>query len=364
MDKTSTDNISIKDEKSLIEGIIEFKKILGDKVVIPAHHYQRSEIVKLSNFVGDSYKLAKESSKTKSSYIVLCGVRFMAESAKILANPSQKVLIPDTMAGCPMADMVDTNIINNIWDKLKKESSKEIAPVVYMNSYADMKSFCGEKGGSVCTSSNARKIIEYYFSKNMSVLFFPDYHLGKNIANSMNIPSSEIMKVKKDGTLEDGKDPKDAKIFLYDGFCHVHQTFKEGDILTLLEKKEANFNIIVHPECPENVVKLANNFGSTEQIYNAVKNSKPGSNWAIGTEYNFVKRMAEEFTDKTIVPLRVSPCVNMAKITLDKLYASLKSIIENEKNGDKLKYEITVSNEYIEKSRVALQKMIDIVENS
>ncbi|HOV14467.1 MAG TPA: quinolinate synthase NadA [Spirochaetota bacterium] len=358
---TNKSDIEIKE---LTDKIIEIKNKLGKRVIIPAHHYQRNEIVKLSDFIGDSYKLAKESSKTNSDYIVFCGVRFMAESAKILAKSNQKVLIPNVMAGCPMADMIDINNANKIWNIIEKQCERKIAPIVYMNSYADMKSFCGEKGGSVCTSSNAKKIIEYYLSKNVAIFFFPDYHLGKNIANTMNIPENQIAKVKKDATIETTGDPKNVKIFLYDGFCHVHQTFTESDILSLLRKKNSDYHIIVHPECKEEIVKLADSYGSTEQIYNTIKNSEPGSMWAVGTEYNFIQRMADEFKDKVIIPLRVSPCMNMEKINLENLYESLNSILEYENESGTLKYEVTVSDEYIEKSKTALQKMIDIVEGN
>ena len=352
----------MENKEILIEKIKELKNKLNGKVVIPAHHYQRNEIVGLSDFVGDSYKLAKESSNTKSDYIVFCGVRFMAESAKILASPNQKVLIPNIMAGCPMADMIDLNTANNIFKIMQNQCNNQISPVVYMNSYADMKSFCGEKGGSVCTSSNAKKIIEYYFSEGKSIFFFPDFHLGKNIANSLGIPEKQIVKVKKDGSLISEGDIKEAKIFLYDGFCHVHQTFTEGDIMTLLRKKNSDYNIIVHPECSENIVKLADSYGSTEQIYKTIKEAPKGSMWAVGTEYNFINRMAEDFKDKVIIPLRVSPCMNMEKITLENLHESLLSIFDFENGKGNLKYEITVDKEYIEKSKTALKKMIEIVE--
>lgn len=352
----------MENNQELIKKIKDIKDKLKGRVVIPAHHYQRNEIVSLADFVGDSYILAKESAKTKSDYIVFCGVRFMAESAKILSSPEQKVLIPDMSAGCPMADMIDTNTAVKIFDIMQSRCSNPIVPVVYMNSYADMKSFCGEREGSVCTSSNAKKIIEYYFSQNKSVFFFPDYHLGKNIANTLKIDEKYVVKVKKDGTLISKGDVKEAKIFLYDGFCPVHRNFTESDVLSFLRKKNSDINIIVHPECDESVVNIADRYGSTEQIYKAVKDSPEGSMWAIGTEYNFVNRMAQEFKDKVINPLKVSPCPNMEKITLQKLHESLLSIVDFENSKGDLKYEIFVDRDYVEKSQTALRKMIEITE--
>lgn len=347
-------------EKEITEKIIDLKNQLKDKITIPAHHYQNIEIVKLSDFIGDSYKLAVESSKTSAKYIIFCGVRFMAESASILAKDYQKVLIPNVQAGCPMADMIDLKIANKVYEIMSNACENKIIPVVYMNSYADMKSFCGEKDGSVCTSSNAKTILEYYFKQGHSVFFFPDYHLGKNTSNLMGIPQQQIVKVKKDGTLECTGDVKKAKLFLWDGFCHVHQTFTEGDI-KLVKEKYSNIKIIVHPECKESIVKLSDMSGSTEQIYKIIKESPAGTTWAVGTEANFIYRMSKDFRDKVIIPLRVSPCMNMEKITLSLLYQSLQSVMDYDNNSGSLKYEISVAQEYKINAHKSLQKMIDIV---
>jgi quinolinate synthase len=345
----------------IIDKIQILKKEFGKKVVIPAHHYQNIEIVKLADFIGDSYKLSVDSSKANSQYIVFCGVRFMAESAKILSKDDQKVLIPNIQAGCPMADMIDLKIANKVYDVMSSNCNNEIIPVVYMNSYADMKSFTGEKNGAVCTSSNARKILEYYFKKGKSVFFFPDFHLGKNTANAMGISIDEVVKVKKDATLETSGDVRKAKIFLWDGFCHVHQTFTEGDI-KIIREKSPDTKIIVHPECNENVVKLSDVSGSTEQIYKTIKDSPEGSSWAVGTEANFISRIAHDFPDKTITPLRTSACFNMEKIKLQTLFDSLQSIVDFENGKGDLKYEINVDKIFKENANKALKKMIEIVE--
>ena len=348
-------------KEKLIEHIKSLKKKIGNKVIIPAHHYQDIEIIKFGDFIGDSYKLAVESGKTNSDFILFCGVLFMAEGASILAKSNQKVLIPEPRAGCPLADMADLPSIKKAYNLISKESKKEIAPVVYMNSYAELKSFCGEKKGAVCTSSNARKILEYYFKKDMAILFFPDYYLGKNTANSMNIDEKHIVKIKKNLTLETIGKINEAKIFLWDGFCPVHQKFTSGDV-KFLREKHPNIKIIAHPECQEEVVNESDLSGSTEKIYRLVKKSSSGSVWGIGTETTFVNRLAKEHPDKIILPLRESVCKNMVKIKLSHLASSLESIVEYLEAHGRLRYEITVDDKYKTNAKKALKKMIEIVE--
>jgi len=260
-----------------------------------------------------------------------------------------------------MADMIDINIANKVYDIMSKSCDNEIIPVVYMNSYADMKSFTGQKGGAVCTSSNAKKILEYYFKLGKSVFFFPDFHLGKNTANLMNIKEEQIVKVKHNLTLESKDDIKKAKLFLWDGFCHVHQTFTLGDI-KIIKEKWNDVKIIVHPECKEEIVNASDVSGSTEQIFKAIKDSPSGSKWAVGTEANFIFRIASENPDKTIVPLRTSACFNMEKIKLESVVDSLQSIIDFESGKGNLKYEVQVNDEYKINANLALRKMIEIVE--
>ncbi|HPP04035.1 MAG TPA: quinolinate synthase NadA [Spirochaetota bacterium] len=347
------------ERETIIDNIIKLKEKLKESVIIPVHHYQNYDIVKLGDFIGDSYKLAVESSKTDKEFIVFCGVKFMAEGTKILAKSFQKVLIPDIMAGCPMASMIDYNIAEKIFNILQQDCKREISPVVYMNSYADMKAFCGKNGGSVCTSSNAEKIIKYYLENNKSIFFFPDYNLGINTVNKLGIPKENIVKVKRDLSIEG--DVKNALLFLWDGFCIVHKNFKTTDILELRKRYEG-IKIIVHPECDEDVVNLADYSGSTEKIYKTIKEAPSGSIWGIGTETVFVDRLQKEFPDKKILPLRESKCVNMEKITLNKLYDSLLSILSYKESKTTLKYEIPEIVEYKEDAKIALQKMIEIVE--
>lgn len=345
----------------LIEKIKNLKKELGNRLVIPTHHYQARDIVKLGDFVGDSYKLAVECSKTNADFIVFCGVLFMAEGAKILSKPNQKVLLPEPTAGCPMADMASIELVEKSYRLISEKCNRAVVPVVYINSYADLKSFCGEKAGAVCTSSNAPMIIDYYLKKDKAVLFFPDYYLGINTVRSMNIDNQYIVKVKRNMSFDSSHDAKYAKIFLWDGFCPIHQRFTEGDI-KYLKSKYPNIKIIVHPECKEEVVNKADITGSTEKIYNMIKDSPSGSVWGVGTETTFVERLALDYPDKTIVPLRESKCVNMVKINLTNLASSLDSIIDYINGKGKLKYEIMVDEKYKENAKKALKKMIEIVE--
>ena len=345
--------------KDIIEKIKELKKTLGDRVVIPAHHYQKIEIVRLSDFVGDSYKLAVDCSNTESEFIVFCGVRFMAEGAQLLSKKYQKIIMPDLDAGCPLADMIDSEITEKLFKKLSKSCKREIIPLVYMNSYSDMKSFCGRKGGSVCTSSNAGKIIEYYLSQDKAVFFSPDYNLGINTARQLKIPSEEIVKINRDLTIESEMDIENVRLFIWDGFCHVHKIFRVDDIIKL-RAKHPGINIIVHPECEEEVVNSSDISGSTQKIYQTIKDSPQGSIWGVGTEFNFVSRIAEDFKDKRIIPLRNSPCIDMEKINLKNLVQSLSSILDHKTGKAELKFEVKVHEEFQLPARKALKKMIEI----
>jgi quinolinate synthase len=346
--------------KRIDEEIRKMKQELGTSLVIPAHHYEMDEIVELADFLGDSYKLAKDCSKTEAEYIVFGGVSFMAEGAALLAKDHQKVLLPDRTAGCPMADMIDAKRAGTAYDEISKRCDREIIPMVYMNSYADMKAFCGARGGAVCTSSNSVKIVKHYLDAGKSVFFAPDYNLGVNTANALGIKKEELVTVKRDFTLEGG-DPATAKMFLWDGFCYVHTQFTTGDVARL-RKQYPDIQIIVHPECDASLVNIADYSGSTAMIYNTVRDAPPGTTWGIGTEYRFVDRMAKAFKDKTIVPLRESICRDMSKITLDKLAASIRSVSKSVRGEESVLDCVTVPGEYQKDARLALQRMIDIVE--
>lgn len=345
--------------KELIEKIVNLKKELGSKIILPVHHYIIPEIVELGDFVGDSYKLAVECSKSKADYIIMCGVLFMAEGAKILASEKQKVLIPQITAGCPLANMIEDDAARAVYKILSSSTKKEVMPVTYMNSYAATKSFCGEYGGAVCTSSNAADVINHYHKEGKAVFFSPDYNLGINSAILLGLSSDEVMRVDSETPIGDYSK---IKLFIWDGFCIVHKRFSLADIVEL-RRKNPQINVIVHPECDVDIVEAADMSGSTQKIYNEVKNADEGTIWGIGTEYHFVHRLQMEFPSKTIIPLRRSDCFNMGKINLENLYSSLQSIQFYENNDGKLKIEVEVSPEHTVNARKALEKMIMIVES-
>ncbi|MBF0388551.1 MAG: quinolinate synthase NadA [Desulfamplus sp.] len=347
---------------NLFQNVMQIREALGKSVVIPAHHYEMDEIVKMADFLGDSYKLAVDCAATESEYIIFCGVMFMAEGAALLAKPHQKVLIPDRTAGCPMAEMIDANQAKEIYSALSNICDKEIIPIVYMNSYADMKAFCGSKNGTVCTSSNAAKIVKHFLDQDKSVFFAPDYNLGINTANQLKLNQDEIVTINQDLSF-DYANVKRAKMFVWDGFCHVHKVFTVEDIKAFRQQYSSSefkdkINVIVHPECSEDVVNGSDYSGSTSMIYKTIKNGKSGSVWAVGTELRFVERMDSEFKDKKVVPLKRSICHNMSKITLEKLGQTLTSILNNSS-----KEHITVAEKYKKDAKRALQLMIDIVES-
>ncbi|MBN2651742.1 MAG: quinolinate synthase NadA [Spirochaetales bacterium] len=347
-------------ETNQIEYIRSIKKKYGDRILIPAHHYISSDIIDIADFTGDSYKLAVDVASTDAEFIVFAGVRFMAESAAVLAKPDQKIFHPVHEAGCPMADMIDEKKAQAVFDKILAETGIKPAPVVYMNSYASSKAFTGRNGGAVCTSSNAAKIIDYYLSQDRPIFFFPDYHLGRNIADKINIPEDQIVKISKDLTFDKAA-TKDTKIYLWDGFCHVHQTFAVDDIKSARERYP-DIWVTVHPECDRSIVAEANEFGSTQQIYDKVTASPEGSKWAIGTEINFVERLATENPNKVILPLRISPCFNMGKITPASIASILDKIDKSIQSGALLPRNVVVSDQLRSDASLALNKMIEIVE--
>ena len=346
--------------EDLISKIKEKKDLLKDKLTILAHHYQNIEIVKLADVIGDSYKLAVEGSRSNAEFILFCGVKFMAEGAGILAKQTQKIAMPDMEAGCPMAEMITAEKAKEVYNKIREHCNKEVVPVVYVNSYEDMKSFCGDRGGSACTSSNAKKILEYYFNQGKSVFFSPDYNLGINTAKSLELKKDEIIKIKRNLSFEGNI--KTGRLFIWDGFCIVHKMFTPSHIVNLREKYK-DIKIIVHPECDEEVVTMSDIAGSTEKIWHTVKESKPGSIWGIGTEFNFVGRLAEECKDKTVIPLTESSCSNMEKISLSDLALSLDSIFDYIKGSGKLRFEIKACENFKENAKKSLEKMIEISES-
>ena len=343
----------------LLIDIKDMKKKLKSKLTIAAHHYQRPEVVEFSHLVGDSYKLAVECSKIESKYILFCGVFFMAQGAALLANEDQKVIMPNMEAGCPLASMISDKQAEKAWEIITAISKKPVAPVTYVNSNLDVKDFCGRNNGSVCTSSNAKKVISYFHDKGYAVFFMPDYNLGINTSRKLGIDPNNILKINRDLTHVSPKKDGDYDMFIWDGFCHVHKLFTV-DAINKMRDQFYKIKVIVHPESNPEVVKNADAAGSTQFIYNYVRKSPAGSKWAIGTESHFVERLAMEFPDKFITPLQESPCPDMVKITAFNVWESLKSIIRYEEGEGKLEYEMRVNPYYREHAALAIKRMIEI----
>ncbi|MFH2057419.1 MAG: quinolinate synthase NadA [Pseudomonadota bacterium] len=322
MEKSNTD-------KETIQKIIKIKKKLGNKLVILTHHYQRKEIVDLGDFQGDSFALSQQAANdANAQYIVFCGVHFMAESAAILAKTDQIVQIPDMNAGCWMADMADAVLVENAWnDVIAITGNDNITPLVYMNSDAYIKAHCGQNQGAVCTSSNAPKAFEWAFKRREKIFFFPDEHLGRNTGNTLGIPQDQMLVWDPEKPLGGNSetDIKNAKVLLWKGYCLVHTRFTVPQIQEA-RKIYPNAHIVVHPECTQEVVNTADAVGSTSFIVNYVKQAPTGSTIIIGTEINLIKRLAIEYPDKTIIPLKDSFCPNMFKINLDNLLDTLENI--------------------------------------
>ncbi len=338
--------------------ILEAKKKLGKNLLILTHHYQRVEVVDFADHLGDSYGLSKIAAAQKDVEIIaFCGVHFMAESADILTSDFQKVFLPNPLAGCPMADMAEMADVMAAWKYLDKISGTEnIMPISYMNTTAGLKAFTGRNGGLICTSSNADAALKWAFEQREKVFFFPDQHLGYNTAIKMGFSPDEI--VIWDFSRDDGglteKQVSNAKVILWKGHCHVHTNFKEEQVHEVREKYP-DVKIIVHPESPHEVVRLADGSGSTSYIVKYCQEAPPGSTIAIGTEINLINRMALEYPDKTIFELsgQTCPvCANMYRTTINDLLYTL----ENYANIKP----ISVPEPTRSEALIALEKMLQI----
>ena len=318
-------------ETELVDKIVNIKEKLGKRLVILTHHYQRKEVVDLGDHRGDSFALSLEAARDdRARYIVFCGVHFMAESAAILAQRHQTVQLPDMAAGCWMADMADSYIAEKAWNEVNAIApNNSVIPLVYMNSDAEIKALCGRNKGAVCTSSNAKEAFQWAFQRGEKVFFFPDEHLGRNTGNRLGIPKSDMI-------LWDPEQPlggnsveaiENAKAILWKGYCLVHTRFT-AEHMKQMRMDHPNARIVVHPECTEDVVALADATGSTSYIVKYVAEAKPGATIIIGTEINLIKRLALEHPDKTVIPLYRSPCPNMHKINLSNLLAVLENVGE------------------------------------
>jgi quinolinate synthase len=351
-----------EEELSDADVLVELKKIkeeLKDKVVVLGHHYQQDDVISFADITGDSLQLAREAAKLKDKeYIIFCGVHFMAETADMLSESHQKVILPDLRAGCSMADMARRSEIDKAWSFITKSTSEKVIPVTYINCAATLKAFVGENGGSICTSSNAEKIIEWALSQGEKLLFFPDQHLGRNTCFKMGIPLEDMV-VYNPNMLNGGLTPTqvaNAKVILWYGFCSVHQGFTVDQVRTV-KKNNPDMTVIVHPECNFEVTQAADDNGSTSYIIDKIFKAPKGAQFAIGTEINLVNRLAQQFPDKTIVSL--SPyqclCTTMYRVRPRWLLASFRAIKENKPINI-----ITVSDDIARSSLKALDRMLAV----
>jgi quinolinate synthase len=351
------DSYLLVPDNTLDERISAAKAKLGKDVVILGHHYQRDEVVKFADFRGDSLKLSQQAAQTEGKYIVFCGVHFMAESADILRRDQQVVVLPDLNAGCSMADMADIGQVESCWSELGTVlDTQKIVPVTYMNSTAAIKSFTGEHGGSVCTSSNAAAVMKWAFTHGEKVLFLPDEHLGRNTGYRMGIPLDEM--VVWDPFQELGGNTPEAlraaKVILWKGYCSVHQRFTPEHV-DRVRKEHPGIRVIVHPECRFEVAEAADEIGSTEGILKAIKAAPGGSMWAVGTEIHLVNRMGKELKDRRVISLDPSVCVctTMFRITPQHLLWALENL-----GAGKIVNQISVDERTRQYAKVALDQML------
>jgi quinolinate synthase len=347
--------------------IAEAKRKLGRRVVILGHHYQRDEVIRFADYTGDSYRLAQQVSRhPDAEFIVFCGVHFMAESADVLSGPHQQVILPDLAAGCSMADMADPEALEMCWNDLEQmglpapaDGRAPIVPVTYINSAAAIKAFCGERGGIVCTSSNAAAALRWAWERGERILFLPDQHLGRNTAWKMGVPL-EAMAVWDPGEIWGGLDPETvsrSRMLLWKGHCSVHTRFTVRQIENL-RAQHPGIRIIVHPEVPLEVVQAADDAGSTEYILNQVRSSPKGSVWGVGTEIHLVSRLANEVhPDRTVLSLDQFGCLcsTMFRVSPNHLLWILEGLVAGEVHN-----RIVVSESQKHWTKVALDRMLAI----
>jgi quinolinate synthase len=349
--------------------IAKARAALGRRLVILGHHYQRDEIIKFADYTGDSFKLAGEISKhPDADFIVFCGVHFMAESADVLSSTHQQVILPDLAAGCSMSDMAEPEQLENCWNDLEQMGilpgggdRQPVLPVTYVNSAASIKAFVGERGGVVCTSSNAAATLRWAWQRGERVLFLPDQHLGRNTAYKMGVPLDDMV-LWDPNEIWGGLEPdivKNARIILWKGHCSVHERFTVRQIESI-RKEHPGVRVIVHPEVPFAVVQAADDSGSTEYIIKQVKNSPPGSEWAVGTEIHLVNRLANQVApDRIVHSLDQFGCLcsTMFRVSPNHLLWVLDGLIAGE-----VRNRIVVPEHQKHWTKVALDRMLSLVD--
>lgn len=318
-------------DQEVIDRIRAHKRRLGKELLILAHNYQRYEIVQLADYYSDSLDLARKGRENKEARnIVFCGVHFMAQTARVLAGPDQRVFLPNHLAGCPLSDFAEIDQAETAWEEVSRiVSSEALVPIAYVNSTVLIKAICGRNGGTICTSANAKKVFAHFLAQGKRILFMPDEHLGRNTAVSLGISRNEIVLYdpsKENGGLTSGE-IGEARIFLWKGHCHVHTHFT-SELIELMRSRYPDAVVIVHPECPEPTVKAADLVGSTKFMSEYIKKAEPGRTIIIGTEVNHVRNLALANPHLRILELSRSLCPNMFKINLKNLLHTLDNLGE------------------------------------
>ncbi len=361
-DGTQLDPTLIEQEEAAVARIRRARETLGDSVVILGHHYQRDEVVQFADFAGDSYQLSQEGARVAARYIVFAGVHFMAESADVLGRDDQTVILPNMKAGCSMADMANLEQVLTAWDELEEVFSADpeslIMPITYMNSAANLKAFVGERGGAVCTSSNATGALRWAFAQREKVFFFPDQHLGRNTGKAMGIPLEQMVlwnPFKPYGGLTDAQ-IRNARIILWQGHCSVHQQFRPEHV-DLWRSHHPDINVIVHPECMMEVVDKADDVGSTSYILKTIANAPAGSKWAVGTEMHLVNRVKNANPDKFVTLLSPFSCLCSTMYRISPI--DLANVLEHLVAGRVIN-EIVVPEQVKRGAKLALDRMLAI----
>lgn len=365
----SLENYLAQPDHTMDARIAAARTALGTDVVLLGHHYQRDEVIRFADYTGDSYKLSKAAAETSAKYMLFCGVHFMAETADVLAQPWQQVILPDLNAGCSMADMAEIGQVEDCWDALERQAivnrdegleGSGLIPLTYMNSAAAIKAFCGERGGLVCTSSNARGAFEWAFARAKKILFLPDQHLGRNTASAMGIPLSEMV-VWDPYQINGGVSVdrlRSAKVILWKGHCSVHQRFLPEHV-DRVRREEPGMQVIVHPECRWEVCQKADAIGSTERIISVIEKAPEGASFAVGTEIHLVNRLAKRFAPlgKRVITLDDAGCLctTMYRISPQHLAWALENLVDGH-----VVNRIKVDEDVKQWARVALDRMLEI----
>jgi quinolinate synthase len=352
--------LGLSDEELEVR-IASARAALGDRLVILGHHYQRDEVIRFADYTGDSFKLAQSIARhPRADFIVFCGVHFMAESADILALPHQRVILPDLAAGCSMADMVAPDQLATCWNELEQLGlAAQVVPVTYINSAAAVKAFVGERGGTICTSSNAQVSLEWAWRQRGKVLFLPDQHLGRNTAWKMGVPLDDMVVWDPYEPFGDlSREELDrARLILWKGHCSVHVRFTPKQI-EAARRQYPGIRVIVHPEVPFDVLRAADDSGSTEYILRTVRDAPAGTTWAVGTEIHLVHRLAEEMApEKTVISLDQVGCLcsTMFRVSPNHLLWVLEGLLDGDVHN-----EIVVPDEQQKWARIALERMLSI----